>query len=468
MPCKQQCEPEKICNEKTKRCNKKPVVNIKKSPCKKPCNHDQICNEKTKRCNKIKVSNKNTKKPIGCKKTCEPDQVCNEKTKRCNKIRIPKKVLKTSKGPSSVKFFDNKKVFDKIFGNKSSSILRYDVRDEYTRKKYAIAVQKYVKDIPSCLKLSKDGVLAFGSKLIFTQQIGSSSQYGIAYVTQATENTVIRVAAKIVQDTESNRKEIYLLEMLTKPVLEGKFANFPVMYSSFSCDKPLCKIPTKTCHKLLSDRYLVILNEIANGDLKMWLSSKNTHSLRSYYSAIFQIYLSLMAFNEYGYVHNDAHWGNFLYHDIEPGGYWHYQINGENVFVENTGQLWILWDFGMAYEYKDYAQDTIRDYYRIIHAFIDKKHDEIGWIDSETKTTIPDSISHFGIHLKDRLIDAMIYDQFADIVVRYNNSNKIPLQGSPINAKPFKIRVDVPFSKRQVPFDLFNVNDDSYGYMSSQ
>ena len=55
-----------------------------------------------------------------------------------------------------------------------------------------------------------------------------------------------------------------------------------------------------------------------------------------------------MFFHKYiNAFHNDAHAGNFLYHRIKPGGYFHYNIYGQDFYLENIGYLWVIWDFGL-------------------------------------------------------------------------------------------------------------------------
>jgi predicted unusual protein kinase regulating ubiquinone biosynthesis (AarF/ABC1/UbiB family) len=45
--------------------------------------------------------------------------------------------------------------------------------------------------------------------------------------------------------------------------------------------------------------------------------------------------------------HCDTHTGNFLFHKIKPGGYFHYNIYGKDYYLENQGYLWVVWDFGL-------------------------------------------------------------------------------------------------------------------------
>ena len=46
-------------------------------------------------------------------------------------------------------------------------------------------------------------------------------------------------------------------------------------------------------------------------------------------------------------LHCDTHGGNFLYHKIKPGGYFHYNLYGKDYYLENIGFLWVIWDFGL-------------------------------------------------------------------------------------------------------------------------
>ena len=88
-------------------------------------------------------------------------------------------------------------------------------------------------------------------------------------------------------------------------------------------------------------------------------------------NAITQIFFSISNFSHYtGFIHKDAHWGNFLYHKIEPGGYFYYKVNGIDVYLENIGFIWVIWDYGKAT--KITSHNVMRDYRRIIKAFYPK------------------------------------------------------------------------------------------------
>ena len=113
-----------------------------------------------------------------------------------------------------------------------------------------------------------------------------------------------------------------------------------------------------------------------SGDLKMLMSSKK-QTTTFMKNAIIQIFFSISNFSHYtGFTHKDSHWGNFLYHKIEPGGYFYYKVNGIDVYLENIGFIWIIWDFGFAKKIK--SDNVMRDYLRIIHAFYPTLYG--GWI----------------------------------------------------------------------------------------
>ena len=90
-------------------------------------------------------------------------------------------------------------------------------------------------------------------------------------------------------------------------------------------------------------------------------------------------------YQETKHFHNDAHWGNFLYHKVKPGGYFHYNIFGQDYYIENYGFLWIIWDYGNVIEFKESKKEYIyidNDFKKIIKAFLNEKEND-GWLSSE-------------------------------------------------------------------------------------
>jgi hypothetical protein len=87
-------------------------------------------------------------------------------------------------------------------------------------------------------------------------------------------------------------------------------------------------------------------------------------------------------YQETKYFHYDAHWGNFLYHKIKPGGYFHYNIFGNDYYIENYGFLWVIWDYGEAIEFKKERIIYVdNDFKNIINAFFNNNNDNNnGWL----------------------------------------------------------------------------------------
>ena len=95
--------------------------------------------------------------------------------------------------------------------------------------------------------------------------------------------------------------------------------------------------------------------------------------------------------------HCDSHWGNFLYHKIKPGGFFHYKIIGVDYYIENIGYLWVIWDFGLSRPFSQNMYIMSDDIYRILTAFLSKKHK--GWLtfkdyDDNFSKTVLDIITY--------------------------------------------------------------------------
>jgi hypothetical protein len=160
--------------------------------------------------------------------------------------------------------------------------------------------------------------------------------------------------------------EVSLLKQMSSLAEKGISPNMPIMYNAFRCQSVTQKMQMEIKQNIqqpapltMYGRYYVVLNELANGDMHEFF--KYQYTPKEYESVIFQMVLALRTFHKYTKcVHNDAHLGNFLYHKIAPGGYWHYQYvppppppgfakyPTQDIYVPNTGYLTILWDPGMA------------------------------------------------------------------------------------------------------------------------
>ena len=280
--------------------------------------------------------------------------------------------------------------------------------------------------------------------LILNKKIGSKSKYGAVYsVTYGIKPKIYIIASKLICINESNTKELSILEKITKIILAKKTIHFPILYFYTTISK------TKDMNSSLlpeairyCDNFYLSFNEMFSGDLKMLMSSKK-QTTAFIKNAITQIFFSISNFSHYtGFIHKDSHWGNFLYHKIKPGGYFYYKVNGINVYLENIGFIWVIWDFGFAKKIK--ADNVMRDYRRIIHSFYPKLYG--GWIPNNITYNTKDiefslnvsaslrvlSYNRDSYQTKKKQVHNILFDLYPELLIK-------PDESLIINKKPFVI-----------------------------
>lgn len=142
----------------------------------------------------------------------------------------------------------------------------------------------------------------------------------------------------------SSWHEILILKNILTPLIKNRICpNFPLMYDYFYCSE--CKL--KLRKKREKSPCAVMIMELASGDLRDF-----SHTFRStavYNSALFQIMAAVHAIQLYGQIMNfDIKKENILYYDVLPGGYWKYIIHGQEYYVPNLGQMFVVNDFGLS------------------------------------------------------------------------------------------------------------------------
>ena len=210
--------------------------------------------------------------------------------------------------------------------------------------------------------------------------------------------------------------ELKIMQECTKLVEQGVCPNLPMVYKHWICDDCFYWNP-KLKKKGVPKRCLMVANELSTGgDLKHLMLK--THSQIAWHSCIFQILAGLVAFHiVLGYQHDDMHHGNVLYDVVKPGGYWHYRFmtsraKGVDMWIPNTGQLWKLWDFGLANKMKkpksnETRQELACDAFRILGIITDPEGREKGMPSRSTKDKIADMV--------DKYEDTGICDEDMDI-----------------------------------------------------
>ncbi len=277
------------------------------------------------------------------------------------------------------------------------------------RVNYFTIMKRYllsIKETKNCVRLynidekTKKPIYRVGNRIILDKQIGSPSAFGIVFLSHFKSNIkygtkfdkLNKFAVKITNQTKENKKEIKILEQLTKEVIELKCPHFPISYGSLRCNNSRAKSDNPDDYSIVKDKHnkkklfpklvnknkslLIQINELASGDFNNYLRfDQNTDK----FNTITQILISIMFFHDrIKSYHNDCHTGNFLYHRIKPGGYFYYIINGIEYYLENKGYLWVIWDFGLIqpltdeyininYDY-DYLFDALQNYNHLFTA----------------------------------------------------------------------------------------------------
>jgi hypothetical protein len=283
------------------------------------------------------------------------------------------------------------------------------------------------------------------------KQIGSESKNGKIYQTNIPKLTsaypnlisVYPIATKIMAYNNSNIREVGIMKSITKKIISDKFSrHFLMIYSSSHCSQEL---PVRT-PKL---RYISV-NELADGDLKMLFSMRDVlEDDELIMNILFQTYISIATFqNTIGYIHDDTHNGNFLYHYNNEKGYYHYVFNGKDYYLKSTKYNIIIFDFGSAkYVYDE--QDIVNihyDYYRILNAFTRKG---AGWgiyndLPKDKTTNIINEISSVMNNLYEKQYKSPLEQNlFSDIIE--NIFFKYSPKGMFITERPLKVLNDVPF-----------------------
>jgi len=304
--------------------------------------------------------------------------------------------------------------------NINNRIKYYNILHKYIQSRY-----KYPKN---CLRLYKkdannEPIYRIGNRIILEKKIGTKSKYGSVFLSYYKLNNkkfgkIFKFATKI-SDASYHRNitEYLVLKDLTTLVLNNSCPHFPISYGKFNCnsqniqtsdtiyesdkDNSIVSLGSISFQSFIEklpkningkNNIIITLNELAEGDAHNFIKLNYSND-KIILNALIQILLSIMFFHKYiNAFHFDSHSGNFLYHKIKPGGYFHYNIRGKDYYLENIGYLWVIWDFGLIepfnnshlinndkYGYSSYDNIYIKhDFTRIIKSGFMNEKDEGG------------------------------------------------------------------------------------------
>ena len=164
-------------------------------------------------------------------------------------------------------------------------------------------------------------------------------------------------AVKAMKSVPNALREVEFHQLFTTYALTTGFPHFPLISRVVECNRCRNKmIGTSfelSLEKIKDQRCLLMFSELANGDATTFFKEKRTfpESL----SFLGQVLMASLVLEKRGIGHNDLRLDNILYHSEEKeeenkGKWFHYGIDGQDYFIQHTGQLWVLWDFGMMDE----------------------------------------------------------------------------------------------------------------------
>ena len=241
------------------------------------------------------------------------------------------------------------------------------------------------------------------------RKIGSKSRYGTIYLTSVPNLLgVYPIATKIMKNDNDNIGEVNLMTTITNKIILKKLSrHFLIIFGSCTCTK-----------RIAEKLRLISINELANGDLRMLINSKEfLMDTEVLLNSLFQTYISIASFqNLVGYIHKDAHYGNFLYQLNNEMGYYHYVFDGKDYYLKACKYNIIIFDYGFARKINMNAKFDIvlsnkeskkifEDYRRIINAFMNKRS---GW---GKYLKLPDERTNNIILESAAKLDKMIYNE---------------------------------------------------------
>ena len=235
------------------------------------------------------------------------------------------------------------------------------------------------------------------------KKIGSESKHGTIYLTHIPNLLgTYSIATKVMKINNGNNREVSIMKKITNDIILNKLSrHFLMIYCSSVCVQEIPEIPEKikfmkvdeltdedlemlckrrNIPRIPKNRRLISVNELADGDLQMLCKKRDIlEDDELIFNLLFQVFISIATFqNSVGYMHNDTHFGNFLYQHNKEEGYYHYVFNGTNYYLKSCMYNIIIFDFGISTDInkENGVHNLCYDYERILNAFMKKGH---GW-----------------------------------------------------------------------------------------
>lgn len=357
-------------------------------------------------------------------KKCKENQIRNPITRRC--VYIDKKTAKNilnSEGP------------------------RYILK--YVKKR---EVKKKINFIENRINIYKKINSNIGDKIILGGNIilGNNVNYGNGniYISNLKKIPKYLFASRIDINSKIVENEINYFKILTDAVLNNRCIHFPLLYGQ--TDIVLKKDELNLLPKMMkienNKMYKILFMELADGNLRNFINDMSKTDI-IYLNALSQIFMSIMFFyKETNCFHNNSIWEKFTYIKVEKGGYFHYEIMGNNYYIENLGYVWMICDYDKSIDFTKSIEKYITlkiDFEKIIYSFLPLKYngkikedrykmskistDKILKILFEVKNYV-DHYSHIGMNIfLNKILKSLVKNEFIKTSINHSMViNKIP------------------------------------------
>jgi hypothetical protein len=273
---------------------------------------------------------------------------------------------------------------------------------------YELAHKFIGGQINSFLK-TEDGNGFIGGDLHLVKKIGTDGIYGTVYETILVKtdlDTPTFVTKLMPSAVKENINEVRVNKFVTELVKRKVSKHFLMTHQDYEVDHPdyLDKPDKKKKH-------YIVINEVAQGDLKALIADTSfTTEAEIVFNACIQCLLSVVTLHSYNFVHNDCHYGNFLFHKYPSEvGYYHYTVYGKDYYLKDCGYNMMIYDFGliMKNDGSGLCQNLgIDDYRRVLPFFmvsedtVKLEKDAFGVIQCDNKALKPLSLFCQNLHYK--------------------------------------------------------------------
>uniref|UniRef100_A0A6C0CER5 Protein kinase domain-containing protein n=1 Tax=viral metagenome TaxID=1070528 RepID=A0A6C0CER5_9ZZZZ len=228
-------------------------------------------------------------------------------------------------------------------------------------------IKSVLNNDSQCLvPLKKKDLYSINNKIILKKRIGEKSVFGTIFLSSI-KPLKYKFITKVQVHDSIGKNELNVLNYVRSYALKTKNFHLPLYIINFNCnsydifDK---RLPPNITGKYFYS-YDSTIAELANGNMNEYIESvfkSGKNISEKIITAIKQCIIAFMTIHHLGIFHNDAHLGNFLFFKVKKNkGYYKYNYNNISFYLNNTGAIFVIWDFGKSRQIES-SDNIIKDY----------------------------------------------------------------------------------------------------------